>query len=213
MNKKMITTKEIEINNNYKDQPNKLAVIMIMIAITSVVIASFIYLYIIPICLFGILISIILRKRSKLFYINIILNIICIILSIIFLIYLKPKPFKDHIGTWYCSYNNQKEYVITLKINNNKEFTWSKYQDDKNNYIIGKYQLKNIDKKNENKIYYYNLIFDSTKYIEKGKEKNNNYHKEYDIAINIEEEKMVLAPNDNIIIKCDKISSENPVIE
>lgn len=210
MNKKMIPMTQ----QNKKNQPNKFAVMMIILSIINIVIASFIYLYIIPFCIIGILISIIIKKKSKLFYLVIILNIICIILSIIFYIYLKPKPFKEHIGTWYCSYNNEKKYIITLKITDNKHFMWSKYQDDKKNYIIGKYQIEKIDKKdNNNKVYYYNLILDSTKYIENGQENKNNYHKYYDIAINIAEEKMVLASDDNLVIRCNKINNENPVFE
>ena len=210
MNKKMIPMTQ----QNKKNQPNKFAVMMIILSIINIVIASFIYLYIIPFCIIGILISIIIKKKSKLFYLVITLNIICIILSIIFYIYLKPKPFKEHIGTWYCSYNNEKKYIITLKITDNKHFMWSKYQDDKNNYIIGKYQIEKIDKKdNNNKVYYYNLIFDSTKYIENGQENKNNYHKYYDIAINIDEEKMILASEDNLVLQCNKINNENPVFE
>ena len=156
------------------------------------------------------IISYFLRKKTKLYYLNISINIICIILSIILFIF-REKPINNLVGTWYCKYDSS--YIVELNVNSNNNFIWSKYQDKQNNYIIGDYKLKKINKKDDNKnVYYYNLVLDSDNYIENNIKKDKYYQK-YDIAINIEEEKMILVNKENIKLICDKISSDNPIID
>lgn len=200
--------------DNKKNYQNKIALVLIIIAIISIILSFIIYLYIIPICVLGIIISLILIKRSKIFYFIIVIYLLCLVLSIVLFIFIKPSSNHNIVGTWNCSSYNQKELIIKIKIDNNNKFIWSKYKDNNQNYIIGEYKIKNIDKKDNNKnVYYYNFVLDSNNFIQNGKEKNDQYHKEYDIAINKKEAKMVLASDDNMILKCNKISSENPVIE
>ena len=191
--------------NNKTKKNNKICLILTIITLITIILSLFLYLYIIPICILNIIISYLLRKKSKLYYLNIILNIICIILAILLFIF-REKPLNNLVGTWYCKYYDSDNYIVELNANSNNLFIWSKYNDKLNNNIKGNYKLKKLDKTDNNKnVYYYNLILDSNK-----KEK---YHQEYDIAINKKEEKKILVNREKMKFICDKINSENQVIK
>ena len=185
--------------------------ILVIISIICIALSFFIYLYIIPVYIIGMIICYLLRNKSKLFYLNIIIYIICIILAIILFIF-KDKSVNNLVGIWYCKYFDNDKYIVELDVNKDNIFMWSKYNERENNYIIGNYKLKKLDKKDDNKnVYYYNLVLDSDKYIFDNIEKEK-YYKEYDIAINIEEEKMILVNSEKMKFICDKVNSDNPVI-
>ena len=195
-------------NNKFKI----INLILVIISIICIALSFFIYLYIIPVYIIGIIICYLLRNKSKLFYLNIIIYIICIILAIILFIF-KDKSVNNLVGIWYCKYFDSDKYIVELDVNKDNIFMWSKYNERENNYIIGNYKLKKLDKKDDNKnVYYYNLVLDSDNYIENNIKKDKYYQK-YDIAINIEEEKMILVNKENIKLICDKISSDNPIID
>lgn len=211
----MVRKKNKNINKEIdKKKINKLNFIIFLISIISIILSFFLYLYIIPVCLLGILVSIIFRKNSKLYYLYMILFIICIIISIIMYIFFKPKPFNDLVGTWNCKYYNNSSYVVSIKINSKNSFIWSKYNDSNNNYIIGSYKLEKIDKKDEMKsVKYYNFILNGDKYFENGIEQNKEYSNKYEVAINNNENKAILINKENMILKCDKVSTDNLFID
>ena len=211
----MFKKKDINIKTKVaKRKTNKLELIIFIISIISIILSFFFYLYVIPICILGIIISILFRKKSKLYYLNIILFFICIILSIILQIFFKPKPFNDLVGTWNCKYYNNSSYVVSIKINSKNSFIWSKYNDSNKNYIIGSYKLEKIDKKDEIKsVKYYNFILNGDKYFENGIEQNKEYSNKYEVAINNNENKAILINKENMILKCDKVSTDNPIID
>lgn len=197
-----------------KKNINKLSIIIFIISIITIILSFFLYLYIIPISIIGVIISIFLRKKSKLYYLIISIYLISIILSIILYIFYKPKPLNDIVGSWNCAYYDKLDYIVELKINQEKLFLWSKYSDKKNNYILGTYKLNKLNKKDQDKnVLYYNLILDSNKYIQNNKKLKDNYHEEYEVAINKKEEKIVLINKNKMILKCNKINSNNPIIE
>ena len=158
-------------NKCKKDNINKrfyniFLLILFVVIIISFILSFFIYIYVIPICVFGILISIFLRKKSNLYYLFIILFILCIIFSIILQIFFKPKPFNDLVGTWNCSFYDSSNLDINIKINNENKLLWSKYDDIENNYILGKYEIDKIDKVDKvDSVKYYKFTVISEKYI------------------------------------------------
>lgn len=206
-------------NKCKKDNINKrfyniFLLILFVVIIISFILSFFIYIYVIPICVFGILISIFLRKKSNLYYLFIILFILCIIFSIILQIFFKPKPFNDLVGTWNCSFYDSSNLDINIKINNENKLLWSKYDDIENNYILGKYEIDKIDKVDKvDSVKYYKFTVISEKYIKDGINQDVKYKKIYEIAINNDEEKAVFISDDNNIFKCNKISKDNPVIK
>ena len=206
-------------NKCKKDNINKrfyniFLLILFVVIIISFILSFFIYIYVIPICVFGILISIFLRKKSNLYYLFIILFILCIIFSIILQIFFKPKPFNDLVGTWNCSFYDSSNLDINIKINNENKLLWSKYDDIENNYILGKYEIDKIDKVDKvDSVKYYKFTVISEKYIKDGINQDVKYKKIYEIDINNDEEKAVFISDDNNIFKCNKISKDNPVIK
>ncbi len=148
---------------------------------------------------------------KKFLLISSIIVIIIIAILLIYFIFFKDRINKEFIGTWNCSYYNNDKFVIKLEINKDNKFTWSK---DDNNYIIGNYKLEKLDKKDSNKyVLYYKLTLNSEKFIENNKDKNKEYNKSYDLAINSEEKKIVMTNKDNMTFNCTKINKENPVIK
>lgn len=141
-------------------------------------------------------------KKKLLLIIALLIIILVVILFIIF----NRKSTNYLIGTWYCKYYDTDNYIVELNIDSKNTFMWSKYQDKENNYIIGRYKISKLDQKEEN-VYYYNLVLDSDNYVENSK-KLNKYHKEYSVARNTLESKMILKGN-NLKFICDM----NPVIE
>ena len=193
---------------------NKFLLILFIVIIICFILSFFIYIYVIPICVIGIIISIFLRGKSNLYYLFIILFILCIIFSIILQIFFKSKPFNDLVGTWNCSFYDSSNLNVNIKINNEDKLLWSKYDDVENNYILGKYEIEKIDKVDKvASVKYYKFKVISEKYLKDGINQDVKYKKIYEIAINNDEEKAIFISDDNNILKCDKISRDNPVIK
>ena len=201
-------------NINSPRKKGKLNIVLTIIALICIFLSFFLYLYIIPICLIGIIVCIIFRKKSKIFYFNILLYIICIVLSIILQLFFKEKSFNDLVGTWNCSYYGKDDYSLKIDINSKDKYIWSKYNDSKKNYIIGTYKLEKINKKDDNKnVKYYKLILNGEKYLEKGREQEKKYNDKYEIAINKEEKKAIFINKNNVVLNCSKTNNNNPIIK
>lgn len=211
----MVRKKNKNINKEIdKKKINKLNFIIFLISIISIILSFYIYLYIIPVCIICIIICLLFRNASKLYYLYTILFIICIIISIVMYIFFKPKPFNDLVGTWNCSYYDESNISISIVIDKDKKFIWSKYSDKKNNYIKGTYTLNKLDKKDKiDSVKYYKFIINSNEYINNGIKQDKEYKKTYELAINNSEEKAIFISYDNTMLKCSKINRENPVIE
>lgn len=191
-----------------------LKMIFLFLAIINIILSFFISFYSIIISILCILICLFLRKKSKIFYFNIILYFICIVISIIFIIVSPHKKPNDYIGIWNCAYNDNNKFEIQIKINTENKFAWSKYQDEKNNYIIGTYKLKKIETINSNENIKYNkIVLSSDIYVENGKPTSKKFNQELDSAINIVDNQMKVTSKKIKLLKCNRISKENPIID
>lgn len=64
-------------------------------------------------------------------------------------------------GTWNCSYSNYTYYAATASFNEDKTFTWRKYNDSTNkNYIDGTYSINSREYKNDITTYEFKLRID-----------------------------------------------------
>lgn len=200
--------------NNSKINNKRYYILILVVCIILFILSFFLYLYVIPICIIVIIICIFFRRKSKINYLFIVLFLIIIIFSIVLELFFKPKQYNDLVGTWTCSYYDSKNIDINIKINNEDQLLWNKYGDELNNYILGKYKLEKLNKEDENtSVKYYKLIITSDEYINNGNKQKKDYKKTYEIAINNYEEKAIFISNDNTILKCNKNSKENPIIE
>ena len=81
-------------------------------------------------------------------------------------------------GTWNCSYSNYSYYVATAKFNEDKTFTWKKYNDSTNkNYLDGTYFINSREYKNGITTYEFKLKIDHQIVNGDDKGKENAYIK------------------------------------
>lgn len=81
-------------------------------------------------------------------------------------------------GTWNCSYSNYSYYAATAIFNEDKTFTWKKYNDlTKENYIDGAYSINSREYKNGINIYEFKLRIDHQYVNGVDKGKGNAYLK------------------------------------
>lgn len=81
-------------------------------------------------------------------------------------------------GTWNCSYSNYSYYVVTAKFNEDKTFTWKKYNDSTNkNYLDGTYFINSREYNNGITTYEFKLRIDHQIVNSDDKGKENAYIK------------------------------------
>ena len=81
-------------------------------------------------------------------------------------------------GTWNCSYSNYSYYVVTAKFNEDKTFTWKKYNDSTNkNYLDGTYFINSREYNNGITTYEFKLRIDHQIVNGDDKGKENAYIK------------------------------------
>lgn len=81
-------------------------------------------------------------------------------------------------GTWNCSYSNYSYYVVTAKFNEDKTFTWKKYNDSINkNYLDGTYFINSREYNNGITTYEFKLRIDHQIVNGDDKGKENAYIK------------------------------------
>ena len=81
-------------------------------------------------------------------------------------------------GTWNCSYSNYPYYAVTATFNEDKTFTWKKYNDSTNkNYLDGTYFINSREYKNGITTYEFKLKIDHQIVNGDDKGKENAYIK------------------------------------
>lgn len=120
-------------------------------------------------------------KKSK-WKIMILLSIGVVVLLLVFVLkFIGSNPI---VGTWNCkSYSSDdNKYVLTLKLEKNKNFKWNNYNDEKNNYSTGKYEFKRLNKNNDENVYY-SIKLSSDKFVYNGVLQSGTRNSEYEMAI------------------------------
>lgn len=124
------------------------------------------------------------------------------------------------VGTWNCksfysSYTNEdSEFVVTFKLDNNNNFLWGKYDDIVNNHVIGYYTFTDLEKTNNSGDYkYYNIKVNGEEFVDGGKLQTEPYVSEYEMGINEEANEAILMNVKTYnMYYCYRSSEENPVI-
>lgn len=172
-------------NNNWKN------VVSLIIGIASIVLVFISSIPAIPLSIVGLVFGILARKENKKYKIGLILNIISLIIAIATVIlYLNiiSTPMNKVVGTWNCkkffSTGESGDYVVTMQLNNKNEFIWNKYNDAKNNHVIGTYEFKDLHKTNYgNTADYYQITLNGEEYVINGETQNEPYKAEYEMGI------------------------------
>lgn len=165
----------------------------LVIGIISFVLVFIFQIFTMPLSIVGIVFGVLSLKDNKKYKIGLILNIISLVIAIpIFMLYsnlLESKSDKPIIGTWNCkAFNNGNnknlDYIVTMKLNHDGEFKWNKYNDEKNNYVIGTYEFENLHKTNSNgTTSYYSITLTVDKFVNAGILQTQDYKSEYEMGI------------------------------
>ena len=195
-NSKLETITNINtLNNNINENKSSTwkNTTSLVIGIISLVLVFIFQIFTMPLSFTGIIFGILSVKNNKKHKIGLILSIISFVIAIpIFFLYdsiLNTQPLNPTVGTWDCkAFNNgdneHLDYVITMKLNNNDEFKWNKYNDEENNYIIGTYEFEDLHKTNNNgSANYYSLKLTGEEFVNEGVLQTEAYKSEYEMGI------------------------------
>ncbi|NLD79131.1 MAG: zinc-ribbon domain-containing protein [Mollicutes bacterium] len=179
----------VDVNNTKKSNWKKTT--SLVIGIISLVLVFIFQIFTIPLSIVGLVFGIISVKENKKNKVGLILNIISLGLAIpILLLYLNLLGMGSNptIGTWDCkAFNNgyeDLEYIITMKLEKNNKFKWNKYNDEKNNYVIGEYEFIDLHKTNNNgTASYYSIILTGDEFVDNGILQTEPYKSEYEMGI------------------------------
>ena len=184
----------LNINNqNFNRKNNKRKNnISFVIGIVSLILVFIFQIFTIPLSVIGIVLGILALKENKKNKIGLILNIISLILAIpLFIFYsniLESTTVDQAVGTWDCKKFDGagvgSDYVVTMQLNNDNEFIWNKYNDAKNNHVIGTYEFVDLHKTNNDKnINYYQLTLNGEEFVNNGELQNEIYKSKYEMGI------------------------------
>ena len=71
-----------------------------------------------------------------------------------------------------------------MKLEKNNKFKWNKYNDEKNNYVLGKYEFVDLHKTNNNgTASYYSIILTGDEFVNNGVLQTESYKSEYEMGI------------------------------
>ena len=164
----------------------------LVIGIISLVLVFIFQIFTIPLSIIGLVFGIMSVKENKKNKVGLILNIISLGLAIpILLLYSNLLGIGSNptVGTWDCKafnngYNEDLEYIITMKLEKNNKFKWNKYNDEKNNYVIGEYEFVDLHKTNNNgTASYYSIILTGDEFVNNGVLQTEPYKSEYEMGI------------------------------
>lgn len=173
-------------DNNWKN------VASFVIGVVSFVLVFIFQILTMPLSIVGLVFGILAIKENKKYKIGLILNIISLVLAIpIYMLYsniLKSAPINPAIGTWNCkSFDGtgaKGDYIVTMQLNNDNEFIWNKYNDAKNNHVIGTYEFKDLHKTNYGKTTnYYQITLIGDEFVNNGKLQSDAYKSTYEMGI------------------------------
>lgn len=211
-------------NNQIRKNSSWQNTISIVIGIVTLASVFIFQIFTMPLSIIGIVFGVLSFKNNKKHKIGLILNIISFAIAIpIFMLYssiFESRPINPTIGTWDCkSFNNgdneNLDYIITMKLNNENKFMWNKYNDAKNNHVIGTYEFTDLHKTNNNgSASYYSIKLIGEEYVNDGVLQTESYISEYEMGIAKNTDEAVLM---NIytynIYYCYRSDKSSPVIE
>ncbi len=149
----------------------------------------------------------------------IIVGIIVLVVAVMFVVPFDSEPSNPAVGTWDCKSfysayeNDDAEFIVTMKLNNDNKFLWSKYGDEVNNHVIGSYTFEDLEKTNNSGEYsYYNIKLTSEEYIVDGELQNEDYISEYEIGISNDEAILMNVKTYNMYY-CYRSSQDSPDIK
>lgn len=191
---------QMQYQSNYNGNQNQISknsswksTTALVIGIISLILVFIFQIFTMPLSFAGIIFGILSVKNNKKHKAGLILNIISFVIAIpILLLYysiLNSGPANPTVGTWDCkAFNNgdneHLDYVITMKLNNDDEFKWNKYNDEKNNYVIGTYEFVDLHKTNNNgSANYYSLKLTGEEFVSDGVVQTEPYKSEYEMGI------------------------------
>ena len=87
-------------------------------------------------------------------------------------------------GTWDCKSSVSGNYIVTAKFEKNKKFVWSKYGDEPNNHVKGKYTAVKKDKSNAYpNVKYFTITLNGEEYIYNGAVQDKDYNSTYEAGL------------------------------
>jgi len=171
--------------------------VALVIGIISLVLVFIFQIFTIPLSIVGIVFGILSLKNNKKHFVGLILNIASLVLAVPILIFysfvfdipLYNQNVNPAVGIWNCkSFNNgnfeELDYIISMELDNDYRFKWSKYNDGSNNYVVGNYEFKDLNKTNNAQTAdYYSIKLIGDKYVSDGVIQTEKYSSEYEIGI------------------------------
>lgn len=188
----------IPVNNTNKEKSG-LATASIVIGIISIILSFFLTILVYPLAIVGLILGIVNKKKCKKEILGIVLNSISFVIPIIILVF-SITILSNKIpvsGTWNCKNFDGSgvgnEYIVTMKLHNDKSFAWNKYGDELNNHVYGTYTYVDEERTNASGMYsYYTVVLDGNEFVSGGKLQNEKYHSEYSMGLNKEAGELVI---------------------
>lgn len=132
------------------------------------------------------------KNSNKKIWIPLIIVVGCLIVIILVLL-LYPNSSKTvsnpAVGVWDCkSFNNGNnahlDFIVTMTLEKNNRFKWNKYNDGKDNYVVGNYEFKDLHKTNNSgTANYYSIKLIGDEYVDGGILQNKPYGSTYEMGI------------------------------
>lgn len=176
--------------NKAQQKKNSKNTTSIILGIISLALVFIFLIFVWPISIVGIVFGALALKENKKNKIGLILNIISLVIAIplLMLYTIDSEPNNAVIGTWNCkSFDGtvaSGNYIITMILNNDNQFSLNKYNDARNNYAIGTYTFKDLHKTNNNgTTNYYQLTLNGDEFVNNGDLQSEVYNSTYEIGI------------------------------
>lgn len=91
-------------------------------------------------------------------------------------------------GTWNCKgfsgSGEGDDFIVTMKLDDDMSFSWSKYNDSLNNHVYGTYTYTDLEKTNNSSEYrYFSVDLSSSEYVMDGELQSEAYSSKYEMGI------------------------------
>lgn len=204
-------------NKNWKDNAS------FVIGVVSLIAVFIFQIFTIPLSIVGLVFGILAIKENKKYKVGLILNIMSLILAVpVFMLYssiLKLSPANQVIGTWDCKNFSgtdvSSDYIVTIQLNKDKKFMWNKYNDAKNNHVIGTYEFEYLHKTNySDNVFYYQITLNGTEFVYNGEVQSDDYIAKYEMGLSINTtEAIMINTNSYNMYYCYKSDKTNKKIK
>lgn len=181
----------------HSDWKNTVSLVLGVLTLVAVFIVQ---IFTMPFSLVGIVFGVLSLKENRKNKWGLILNIISFLLAVpILLLYMDlfGLSFGNPVaGSWSCkSFDGTEgaEYVVSMDLKNNGEFTWSKYGDVENNHVIGKYTVEDLHKTNAGKTAdYYSVTLTGDEFVMDGEVQDDLYKSTYEMGVIRDEDAAIM---------------------